>query len=397
MAQTLKQFKEEQQKAALAQFDQYLNRVPVAKKNGFGGGVDQYSNEKDSKYEIVPLNSLANTEANAKAISARFYQNSMNSMNRATNPYGDVTKGYLDSLTQYAGIDTTFSFDGRYFHYSNYPVPINKGIVAGISNAVAAKIMTSNSMIEIKKLKWHLNYVKFLAALNKANRYLGSILKQELLIPTIEPNGPVDTNQNALARAKIQASSKWIQRTFDTAEKNAGEQTRVLLLKELIDPETYPDLGIYMSEFTKSKIIKDANKDKSAQRKGFESYKLLSSFNGGVNKVKKFRTAENVEFMAANDPTMLDINIATATGGNMVDRSNDFSFAGDRNVTYEQIAKIIESGSKASEKGKYVAKSKSKPFDVDNFNASLNKITKKKVAIAKEAFRKVKKAEEEEG
>jgi hypothetical protein len=98
-----------------------------------------------------------------------------------TNPFSLITSRYLNSIRPYGEIDDNFGFDGRYFHIANLPNAIDKVQTSVLTNKIKQAMTQTANANEYYKYKYHIAGLKFLYALNRANKYLSTITKLEKL------------------------------------------------------------------------------------------------------------------------------------------------------------------------------------------------------------------------
>jgi len=126
-----------------------------------------------SKMAPVPRGA---TQAQAFAIQS---SNLYTSVNRTKNPFGNASQGFLQSISAFAELDNNFGFDGRYFHLGDYPQPINKTQVKAATYALQHRLYAATDPHSFLQLKYHLTAIKFLYALNKANKYIKGLIKMD--------------------------------------------------------------------------------------------------------------------------------------------------------------------------------------------------------------------------
>lgn len=109
------------------------------------------------------------------------YQKEFNiyAANKGYNPFYGVTDAYLNSIKAYSQIDDNFGFDGRYFHIGNNPQPIDKIQTSIINTRMKTDMSLTTNPNIFYKYKYHIVATKFLHSLNRANRYLKSIMDLE--------------------------------------------------------------------------------------------------------------------------------------------------------------------------------------------------------------------------
>lgn len=98
------------------------------------------------------------------------------------NPFMSVTKDYLAQIKRMAGLDNNFGFDGRYFHIGDFPTPLDKGQKSVFTTDLKVKMATEGDPKTFHTLKYHLYLLKFLEALNRANRYLSGLAKESIIM-----------------------------------------------------------------------------------------------------------------------------------------------------------------------------------------------------------------------
>jgi len=216
-----------------------------------------------------------------------FKNNLERKYNSLKNPFAAVSANYLSSIKTYAGLDDKYTFDGRYFHVVNYPKPIDKQQISALTSIVNSKILDAATVKEAKTLKMHLNIAKFLFALNKANRYLKSILVFENKYDNMK-DGKLET----LAKIKGQAALYFQEKTTpEGVFSNAVEQkvtdanTKNLAIKKLAyGNDTATNVEQSLSLGTAVKTYKENRKNMGAIRKGFDNAKSMTDYMSGYNK-----------------------------------------------------------------------------------------------------------------
>lgn len=229
-------------------------------------------------------------DKNSRNIREQFLANIDAKLASTTNPYANVTAGYIESIRTYAGLDNKYGFDGRYFHIGSYPKPIDKQQIFSLTAIVNAKILQAATAKEAKTLKFHLNVAKFLFSLNKANRYLKSILTFEAKYENMK-DGKAETLQRMQGSAALYFQPK-PQADLDLFTENmaikinAGNEmsTRIKRIANNGNPAPAREIAIGAAV----KDYKEGRANQSAIRKGFENSAALKEYMTTINKTDKY-------------------------------------------------------------------------------------------------------------
>lgn len=93
------------------------------------------------------------------------------------HPIVSTSADYLNSLQVFSEIDDNFTYDGKYFHVGNFPEAINKNQVKSANWRLKGLMAYADNPRTFYDLKYNLTAIKFLYALNRANKYIGMLKK----------------------------------------------------------------------------------------------------------------------------------------------------------------------------------------------------------------------------
>lgn len=235
-------------------------------RDAFKGPVEKVY---DSQYKPTALNRKSNADDIIR------YKQEFNeyAARKYANPFYGVTNSYLNSIKAYSDIDDNFGFDGRYFHLGNNPSPIDKIQTAAINGRLKVVMAETESPNEFYGTKYHIIATKFLHSLNRANRYLKSIMELEKKSnKQYRINDPNDASMKKFKQEQDKVIAWFTQPRVelpgDTIDKiNLGLKDNSNLREKLIPPNkdsVYATIGRNVRE------DRDANELDRAKRFGFK-------------------------------------------------------------------------------------------------------------------------------
>jgi hypothetical protein len=192
--------------------------------------------------------------------------------NKGFNPFYGVTDAYLNSIKAYSQIDDNFGFDGRYFHIGNNPQPIDKIQTSIINTRMKTDMAAATNPNIFYKYKYHIIATKFLHSLNRANRYLKSIMDLERKAnKSYRLNDPNDPSMKKFMKEKANVIAWFSQPAVELKPEtidsiNNGLQEAINTRSSLIPQDLANEFRAIGNEIRSQKSVSDLTK---AKRYGF--------------------------------------------------------------------------------------------------------------------------------